>query len=96
MPFDLASLGPTAAAVVIVALFLKYMTDQSKQQRELYVELKGSIDKNTQTTDETLTFMRNLNGKLERALIDKATIMQAGIRNASFGNIQEQKKGSDG
>lgn len=64
---DLSSMGPAAAAAVIVYLFLKFLKD-------VMAKLTLSIEKNTQATvtntkanKEVLKFMKNLNGKLAKA-----------------------------
>lgn len=96
---DIAQVGASGAVVLVVAFFLKYMSqlEERMSQREernrgVIIELKQSIDKNTKVTTETLDFMRNLNGKLERALIEKATIKTANIKNASFEHVEEHEE----
>jgi hypothetical protein len=75
---DLTQLGPSAAAVIVVVLFLRYMDEDSKrrmhetQKREVREErLAESIGQLDGTVHEIHQFMKNLNGKLEKAITDK-------------------------
>ncbi len=73
------------AIVFLIREFIKFQlhaTQATAKSTQHHVEalnklaitltrLEKSTDRNTLQTDETLKFMRNLNGKLEQAVIDK-------------------------
>lgn len=61
---DLSALGPTAAVVIVVMAFLKFLG-------EVMNKLQTSIDKNTEVTKENMLFLKNLNGKLVKTVNDK-------------------------
>lgn len=82
----------------VINLFIRYMERVQQSHMKAYKELSAAIksqaqatnkldrttDRNTEASTETLRFMKNLNGKLEDALIKKATIAQADIQHADF------------
>lgn len=75
---DINSLGPSAAVVIAVLAFLRYMDTQNKRQtkederRDKREEkLAQSIEKLGGTASEMYQFMKNLNGKLEKAIKEK-------------------------
>lgn len=59
----LSAFGPAGAAVGIVWIFIRYMSPTVDR-------LANSIDKNTQVTNETYKFLKNLNGDLKK-VVDK-------------------------
>ena len=86
---DLSALGPSAAVVIVVLAFLRFMQSESQkrdavrqeelikqdeQHKKMVETLERSIEtseKSIQVGEETYRFMKNLNGKLERALQDR-------------------------
>lgn len=73
----LAQFGPAGAIVAVVMLFLKYLSDATKQTNRINTEhhktlrsLSKSIDKNTKVTEETHRFLKSLNGSLAKAVKD--------------------------
>lgn len=68
---DMSQVGAASAVVVVVYLFLKFMREQGEKNDESLRHLSKSIDRNTEVSDETHRFLKNLNGKLEEAVVDK-------------------------
>lgn len=86
---DISSLGPSAAVVVVVLAFLRFMQSESQKrdevrqqelikQDEQHRKMVAVLEQSTQTSkkaiqvgEETYRFMKNLNGKLEKALHEK-------------------------
>lgn len=58
---DFSFLGPAAASVIVVYLFLQFMKEAMK-------ELTAAIQRNTEVTKETKEFLVNLNGSLKLAV----------------------------
>lgn len=75
---DITQLGPSAAAVIVVVLFLRYMGEENKrrthelEKRDKQEEhLARAVDELGGTVHEMHQFMKNLNGKLETAIKEK-------------------------
>jgi len=86
---DLSFLGPSAAVVIVVGLFMNFMArenaanrsareDEVKAKAVMYEKLTKSIDRTAdashqsmRASKETSALIRNLNGKLTQAIIDK-------------------------
>lgn len=79
---DLTFLGPSAAVVIVVIVFLRFMTAEGVANRKaqeadtakkqiFYDKLTKASDGTTQAVRENSRLIRNLNGKLTQAIIDK-------------------------
>lgn len=74
--------GPAGAVVIVVLLFLNYMQKQNEERRKdamdelkrkekMYKGLTDASKKTAKAIDENSKLIRNLNGKLTQAIIDK-------------------------
>jgi hypothetical protein len=79
---DLTFLGPSAAVVIVVLAFLKFMqkegdlnrkaqADDTAKKQIFYDKLTKASDGTTQAVRENSRLIKNLNGKLQKAIIDK-------------------------
>lgn len=82
---DISFLGPAAASVLIVGMFLKYMRDESDRRDKANEQLTVAINKNTEAQKETTKvsketqkiaketkdFLVNLNGSLKKTVREK-------------------------
>lgn len=82
---EVSQFGIAGAVVIVVYLFLIYLRDDRKQRsadnakRDEASQVMShaiernsrAIDRNTKSTDESLKFLKNLNGRLEKAVSDK-------------------------
>lgn len=56
---------------LILTLVVKPLFSMMRQQNKTHEKLSLAIDKNTRAQDQVTKFMKNLNGKLEKAAIEK-------------------------
>lgn len=68
---DNATVALAAIALVgtVLTVVVRPLFGLLKQQNRTHIKLSDSIDKNTKSNQEVLTFMKNLNGKLAKATI---------------------------
>jgi transcription elongation factor GreA-like protein len=76
---DISQLGASGAVVIVVAFFLKYMKEEAIKREETINKLGKAVDQNTSATKELVktnrehyNFLKNLNGKLTKAVTDTA------------------------
>lgn len=76
---ELSQLGASGAVVVVVIIFLKYMKEEGIKREESINKLGLTVDANTKATKELVKtnqehyqFLKNLNGKLSKAVNDTA------------------------
>lgn len=76
---DISQIGASAAVVLTVVAFLKFMREESNKRDESIKRLSTAVDKHTiaaetqtKASKEVLAFMQNLNGKLSKATIATA------------------------
>ena len=50
-----------------------FISDLLARHEEMYKTFTATVQANTEVTKETSTLIKNLNGKLERAIIEKGT-----------------------
>lgn len=78
----LALIG-TILAVVVTPLF-----GMLKQQDSTHKKLSDSIDRNTKSNQEVLTFMKNLNGKLAKATIQ--TVQEQTVEHQTIQKVDKE------
>ena len=76
---DISQIGASAAVVLTVLAFLKYMREEATKREETLNKLSTAVDANTKATKELVktnqehySFLKNLNGKLTKAVTDTA------------------------
>lgn len=80
---DLSFLGPSAASVIVVIAFLKYMSDDSTRREHQHNETIKALSKNTSVTSEmnrtmkeTVTYLKHRNGAFEKLIKEQPQIHQ--------------------
>lgn len=80
---DFSFLGPSAASVVVVLAFLKYMSEDSKRRDSQHDETIKALKKNTAIADkvdrtmrETVTYLKHRNGAFEKLIKEQPQIHQ--------------------
>lgn len=64
---DISSIGPAAAAVIIVFMFLKFLRDEGAKRDKREAQFSKTIQGNTKVTKATYDLLKNLNGELKKA-----------------------------
>ena len=91
-----------ALSAYILGLAFKRMDSMDQRHEEAWKRMSVALEKNTEALDKTAKaadrqatataennrLTRNLNGKLEAAVIQKATINQANVRHATFSEVK--------
>jgi hypothetical protein len=75
---DLSAIGPSAAVVIVVIAFLKFLTAENVANNKTRKELAEAMTKNAQNTARNTTattemhqFLKNLNGSLKKVVDEK-------------------------
>lgn len=71
----LTAFGPAGAAVVIVALFLKFIRDEGEKRDKVISHLAKESQLTRKAITENTQFMRNLNGELKKAAQKKLEVL---------------------
>lgn len=94
---DISFLGPAAASVIIVALFLRYLQQDTIQRQAQNKEFMRAIDANTKATnkmdstmEETITYLKHRNGSFEKLIKEQPQIHKLVVDH--FDNNEEAEQ----